>query len=90
MQGNKSPEIREVLRVSASVQCVRVLRVGCDVVITVKQWLVPGRIPWERTKVCFQSESFDPLLRKFELFCPYFRDASNLTEIERETNPFMV
>ena len=46
MQGNKSPEIREVLRLS----------VGCDVVITVKQWLVPGRIPWERTKVCSQSE----------------------------------
>ena len=89
MQGYKSPEIREVLRVSASVQCVRVLRLGCDVVITVKQWLVPGRIPWERRKVCFRSESFDPFLRKFELFCPYFRDASNLTETERETNPFM-
>ena len=74
MQGNKSPEITEVLR----------LAVGCDVVITVKQWLVPGRIPWERTKVCFQSESFDPFLRKFELFCPYFRDVSNLTEIEFE------
>ena len=84
MQGNKSPEIREVLRVSASVQCVRVLRMGCDVVITVKQLLVPGRIPWEQTKVCFQSESFDPFLHKFELFCPYFRDASNLTEIEFE------
>ena len=83
MQGNKSPEIREVLRVSASVQCVRVLRMGCDV-ITVKQWLVPGRIPWELTKVCFQSESFDPFLRKFELFCPYFRDASNSSEIEFE------
>ena len=51
MQGNKSPEIREVLRVSASVQCVRKLQRGCDVVITVKQWLVPGRIPWEREKV---------------------------------------
>ena len=74
MQGNKSPEITEVLR----------LAVGCDVVIMVKQWLVPGRIPWERTKVCFQSESFDPFLRKFELFCPYFRDVSNLTEIEFE------
>ena len=84
MQGNKTPEIREVLRVSASVQCVRVLRMGCDVVITVKKWLVPGRIPWEQTKVCFQSESFDPFLRKFELFCPYVRDASNLTEIEFE------
>ena len=74
MQGNKSPEITEVLR----------LAVGCDVVITVKQWLVPGRIPWERTKVFFQSESFDPFLRKFELFCPYFHDVSNLTEIEFE------
>ena len=74
MQGNKSPEIREVLRLS----------VGCDVVITVKQWLVSGRIPWERTKVCSQSESFDPFLRKFELLCPYFRDVSNLTEIEFE------
>ena len=74
MQGNKSAEIREVLGLS----------VGCDVVITVKQWLVPGRIPWEQTKVCFQSESFGPFLRKFELFCPYFRDASNLSEIEFE------
>ena len=80
MQGNKSREIREVLPVSASVQCVRVLWMGCDVVITVKQWLVPGRIPWEQTKVCFQSESFNPFLCKFELFC----DASNLTEIEFE------
>ena len=84
MQGNKSPEIREVLCLSACVQCVRVLRMGCDVVIMVKQWLVPGCIPWERTKVCFQSESFDPFLRKFELFCTYFCDALNLTEIEIE------
>ena len=84
MQGNKSPEISEVLRVLVSVQCVRVLQIGFDVVITVKQWLVPVLIPWEWTKVCFQSESFDPFLRKFELFCPYFRDASNLTEIEFE------
>ena len=74
MQGYKSPEIREVLRVL----------VGCDVVITVKQWLVPRRIPWEGTKVCFQRESFDPFLRKFDLFCPYFCDALNLTEIEFE------
>ena len=50
MQGNKSPEIGEVLCLSAFVQCVRVLRMGCDVVIMVKQWLVPGCIPWERTK----------------------------------------
>ena len=74
MQGNKSAEITEVLRVS----------VGCDVVIIVKRWLVPRRIPWEGTKVCFQSESFDPFLRKFELFCPYFSDTLNLTEIEFE------
>lgn len=40
----------------------------------------------QKHTVCFQGESFDPLLRKFELFCPYFRGESNLTEIRVTVN----